>query len=163
MPEVTPAGPGWPTCAEAREAVRQLATRDKRAFSAVTIFDGYRRMIVVNDAHSPRRQASDIAHELAHGLLLHKPGRAPGNGIRVDWNPVQEEETQWLAGALLISEEAALIIAREGWTLSEAAERYKVSADMVRFRLNVTGAKKRVERANNYGRARLIAGARSTS
>ncbi len=79
---------------------------DRAAFSAVTVFDGTQRMISYNDAHSPGRQSSDITHELSHGLLLHLPAPALGaRGCR-NWNPVLELEAEWLAGALLISEEA---------------------------------------------------------
>lgn len=132
---------------EAAQAVQQLTREDREAFSAVTVFHGYKRMIVVNDAHARSRQASSIAHELAHSLLWHDPAPAfGGDGLR-QWNAEQEEEAQWLAGALLISEEAALSIVRRGLTLRRAAELYGTSIEMVRGRLNVTGARKRAELA----------------
>jgi Zn-dependent peptidase ImmA (M78 family) len=57
------------------------------------------------------------------------------------------QEAQWLAGALLISEEAALTIVRSKSSLEDAAQRYGASIDMVRGRLNVTSARKRAELA----------------
>src|SRR5262249_48767554 len=95
---------------EAPKAVAQFTHKDREAFSAVTVVFGYKRVIVVNDAHSRGRQASNIAHELAHSLLWHKPAPAYGADGVHEWNPEQEEEAQWLAGALLVSEEAALNI-----------------------------------------------------
>ena len=93
------------------------------------------------------RQASNIAHELAHSLLWHEPAPAfDGDGMR-EWNAEQEEEAQWLAGALLISEEAALSIVRRKLSLDDAAQLYGTSVDMVRGRINVTGARKRAELA----------------
>lgn len=131
--------------AEAEKAVVQFTRKDREAFSAVTVFRGYKRMIIVNDAHSHGRQASNIAHELAHSLLWHQPAPAfDGDGMR-EWNAEQEEEAQWLAGALLISEEAALSIVRSKLSLEDAAQRYGASIDMVRGRINVTGARKRAE------------------
>lgn len=131
--------------AEAEHAVMQFTRRDREAFSAVTVFHGYKRLIVVNDAHSRGRQASNIAHELAHSLLWHEPAPSfHGDGVR-EWNAEQEEEAQWLAGALLISEEAALSIVRRGLSLEPAAQLYGTSVDMVRGRINVTGARKRAE------------------
>ncbi len=128
----------------AADAVHHFLRVDRGAFSAVTVFDGPRRLIVYNDSHSPGRQASDLAHELAHALLLHRPGPAlDQRGCRL-WNPEQEEEANWLAGALLISEEAALQIARSGEPLDEAAKRCRVSQAMIKFRLNVTAALRRV-------------------
>ena len=110
------------------------------AFSAVTVFDGSRRLIVHNDMHATTRQASNLAHELAHGLLLHPPAPAlDARGCR-DWDDDIEQEANWLAGALLVSEAAALAIARKKTSLGVAANQYGVSLAMIRFRLNVTNA-----------------------
>lgn len=116
-------------------------------FSAVTICKGTRRLIVYNDAHPRKRQAADVAHELSHGLLMHPP-KPPFNedGSR-DYNPTLEEEANWLGPALLVSEEAALLIADRGLTISAASDRYGASEQVVRMRLNVTGAYRRVGRA----------------
>ncbi|HYD47266.1 MAG TPA: ImmA/IrrE family metallo-endopeptidase [Terriglobales bacterium] len=82
-------------------------------------------------------------HELAHSLLLHEPESAfDGEGTR-DWDAEQEEEAQWLAGILLISEETALKIVSDNLSLEVAAKRYGASIGMIRGRLNVTGARKR--------------------
>ena len=138
--------------AEAEKAVVQFTRKDREAFSAVTGFRGYKRMIIVNDAHSRGRQASNIAHELAHSLLWHQPAPAfDGDGMR-EWNAEQEEEAQWLAGALLISEEAALSIVRSKLSLEDAAQLYGASIDMVRGRINVTGARKRADLATRHRR-----------
>lgn len=126
--------------------VKQFGFVEKDAFSAVTIFDGSRRMIVHNDFHSERRQASNIAHELSHGLLLHPPSPPLSElGMR-NWNQDIEDEANWLAGVLLIPEEAALYIVSRDLSDSQAGKIYGVSTDMVRFRVNVTGAIKRVRR-----------------
>ncbi len=131
----------------AADAVQHFHRVDRGAFSAVTVFDGSRRLIAYNDSHSIGRRASDLAHELAHALLLHRPGPALDHRGCRRWNAEQEEEANWLAGALLISEEAALQIARVGEPVDEAAKRYRVSHAMITFRLNVTGALRRVTHA----------------
>src|SRR5438034_5383052 len=128
----------------AADAVNHFHRVDRGAFSAVTVFDGPRRLIVYNDSHSLGRRASDLAHELAHALLLHRPGPALDDRGCRRWNGEQEEEANWLAAALLISEEAALQIARSGQTVDEAARLYRVSQAMMTFRLNVTAALRRV-------------------
>ncbi len=86
----------------AAEAVHHFHRVDRGAFSAVTVSDGSRRLIVYNDGHSLGRRASDLAHELAHALLLHRPGPALDHRGCRRWNGEQEEEASWLAGALLI-------------------------------------------------------------
>lgn len=127
----------------APDAVRHFAVAEPRAFSALTVFDGPRRLVVHNDARARPRQASDVAHEIAHALLQHPP-RAPldERGCRV-WDDAREAEADWLAAALLVSDEAALAVARRGLQLTPAAAAYGVSEDMMRFRLNVTGARRR--------------------
>jgi Zn-dependent peptidase ImmA (M78 family) len=127
-------------------AVRHFAEVKPAEFSAVTVFHGTSRLIVHNDSHARGRQASNLAHELSHGLVLHEPKPAlDGSGCR-EWDANAEDEANWLAGALLISEEAALAIARSGASLVDAADRYGVSPKMVQFRVNVTGARRRVAR-----------------
>ena len=116
-------------------------------FSGVTVFRGNERTIVFNDAHVSGRQASDVGHELSHGLLLHLPETAVDErGCRY-WDREVEDEAKWLSGALLVPEEAALIVARRGWPLAMAAAHYGVTQQMMKFRINVTGAIKRVRRA----------------
>ena len=130
----------------ARAAARHFQSAASSRFSAVTVFVGTQRIIVYNDGHSLGRQASDVAHELAHGLLLHPAVPAfDGNGCR-NWNPVQEEEANWLAGARLVSEEAAIALARRNVPLPEAAAKYGVSERLMDWRLNVTGARIRARR-----------------
>jgi len=133
---------------EAPGAVARFTTQaDREAFSAVTVFRGPQQIIVVNDAHSPARQASSLAHELAHSLLWHEPSSASAADGIPEWNAEQEEEAQWLAGALLISDEAALRIAQQRLSLEEAARAYGTSIEMMRGRINVTAARRRVRLA----------------
>ena len=135
------------TLSEMREAaprgVNYFSTAGSDEFSAVTVFDGPRRVIVHNDNHTLGRQASDIAHELAHGILLHSPHQAFDEHGNRYWIKEMEEEATWLGGALLISEEAAVNIAKRDLSIVDAARLYGVSKQMIDFRLKVTGAKKR--------------------
>jgi Zn-dependent peptidase ImmA (M78 family) len=123
-------------------------------FSAVTVFEGTRRIILHNDSHSLGRQASDLAHELAHGMLLHSPGPALDEKGCRNWNKEMEDEADWLSGALLISEEAALSIIRRNMSVADAAVFYGVSEKLVKWRLQVTGAYARVIRTKKkYSRS----------
>ncbi len=131
---------------EIPEAVRCLTGVEKENFSAVTVFRGYRRNVVYNDAHHPHRQASNIAHELSHGILGHRPAPALNeHGCRY-YDKTNEDEANWLGPALLISEEAALHIVRTGMPIQEAIQTYRVSENVITMRLNVTGAHRRILR-----------------
>jgi hypothetical protein len=87
---------------------------ENSCFSAVTVPCGFTTAIVHNDSHHAYRQRSNICHELAHCFLGHKytspltPSgeRARDGGI--------EAEANFLAGALLVSNEAAIHIVRAG-------------------------------------------------
>ena len=135
---------------EAAPTAAELFLNDREAlFSGVTVFRGPHRTILINDAHSLGRQASDLAHELAHALLQHSPSPAlDENGCRI-WDREVEDEADWQGGALLIPEEAALSIVRRRLSLPEAAAEYGVSQRMIQFRLNVTGARRRVRRGRS--------------
>ncbi len=128
-------------------AVGHLLTQGAELFSAVTVFAGLKRTIVHNDAHTGGRQNSNITHELAHGLLGHPPTPALDNRGCRDWNQDIEDEASWLAGNLLVTEQAALAVARGRWSKTEAALRFGVSPQMIQFRLNATGALRRAERS----------------
>jgi Zn-dependent peptidase ImmA (M78 family) len=118
----------------------------QKDFSAITLFDGMERWIVYNDAHHKKRQAADISHELAHGLLLH-PSKPPldATGSR-HYDRDREAEANWLGPALLVSDEAAVHIVERKLTLLEASDLYGASVEVVRMRLGVSGASIRVAR-----------------
>ncbi len=131
---------------DAPDGVACLTGAEEGAFSAATVFLGQRRLIVHNDSHALGRQRANVAHEMAHGLLLHSPYRALDNlGCR-HWDQDVEDEADWLAGVLLVAPESALRVAREDVPLIQAAATYGVSTAMMQWRLNATGALIRVKR-----------------
>lgn len=129
------------------KAVGYLMSRLGQAeFSAVTLPNGGSPWIIHNDAHSPGRQAANLAHEAAHGLLCHQG--APlidGRGVRF-FNRAQEDEANWLGPALLISDEAAIYIAQQRLLHAVACKMYGVSIELLEMRLRVTAAHIRVAR-----------------
>lgn len=127
-------------------AVRYLTRTASNVFSAATLFSGYRRLIVYNDAHHPRRQAADLAHEISHGLLGHPPAPILDEFGCRQFNRTHEEEANWLGPALLVSEEAAIHIVEQRMTITAAVGIYGVSRDLITMRIGVTGAQRRVER-----------------
>ncbi|MBW4505915.1 MAG: ImmA/IrrE family metallo-endopeptidase [Scytonematopsis contorta HA4267-MV1] len=126
------------------EAVHYLMVEDTKSFSAVTVFDGMRRLIVHNDSHDIFRQSSNISHELSHAILLHPPTEPFSEYGCRNLNQEYEDEANWLGPTLLISEEAALHIVRTEMTIDEAVEHYGATKQVINMRLNVTGARKRL-------------------
>lgn len=126
-------------------SIRYFRGDGKEVFSAVTLVDGHRRVIVHNDAHSPVRQASNVAHELSHVALEHEPHEALDESGCRKWNVEMEAEADWLAGALLVPRAGALYVARQGMSVEEAAARFHVSLQMMRWRLGQTGASRQAQ------------------
>jgi Zn-dependent peptidase ImmA (M78 family) len=120
--------------------VDYLANRQPKVFSAITVFEGTRRLIVHNDAHATVRQRSNLAHELAHALLIHPP-HPPFcvNGQRV-FDSQLEAEAGWLGPVLLVTNEGAHWTTNENLPDAEAARHFGVSMDLIRFRLRMSGA-----------------------
>lgn len=124
---------------------------DSSAFSAVTVPCGHETAIVHNDSHHPYRRRSNVCHELAHCFLGHEytppltedGERARDGGI--------EAEANFLAGALLIPNEAALHIVSTG-LVPTAQFLYGVSKPMLTYRLSVSGAHKIYRRRMGFAR-----------
>ena len=110
------------------------------------MFDGREPLIIYNDTHAQKRQAADIAHELAHSLLMHPPEPPINTNGSRHCDDALEDEANWLGPALLVSEEAAIHIAEQGREINLASDRYDASPQFVRMRRNVMGATIRVAR-----------------
>lgn len=125
------------------DCVQRLLSTHSEAWSAITIPNSQKPLIVYNPEHSPARQNSDLMHELAHLFLGHEPGMTfidPQSGMALrthDKN--QEEEASWLSGCLLLPRDALWKIKKTGLLEDSACDEYLVSVQMLRFRLNTSG------------------------
>lgn len=141
--------PVWPLSSyqeDIPEAVDYLSQQDPGAFSAMMACHSLRRVIIYNDGHALTRQRADISHELAHALLLHQPHPAL-DGRPPQYDKAQEEEAKWLGSVLQVTDEFCLACCRDGVEVPEAALRMGVSQQLMRWRINMSGAQRRVERA----------------
>lgn len=112
-------------------------------WSAVTLVVGTKVAVILNSSHPPARQASDLAHELAHRIRGHKTQEVDvtedGLMLLKSYDKLQEDEADWLAGCLLLPREALLAIKRQGLDEAAAASKYGVSPRMLNYRLSCTG------------------------
>lgn len=131
------------------EHLDRLVRVDSGSWSAVTLQLPEGCVVIVNSAHSSRRQTSSIMHELSHLVLKHKPARVDVSEkehlLLSSHDKNQEEEANWLAGTLLLPRPALVAIKRQGLSEETACRRYGVSTDMLRWRLAVTGVKAQFE------------------
>jgi Zn-dependent peptidase ImmA (M78 family) len=130
------------------DAVEHLTEKAPSVFSAVTVYRDSKRRIIYNPVHSPRRHVNTIAHELAHGLLEHKPTELfDEHGNRI-WIPDDEAEADYLAGALLVPLGAVepVMVRLEG-DLVDAAEHFGVSENLMQYRIEIAVDPAQVEMA----------------
>jgi len=129
----------------------QLTKYDPDSWSAVTVCWNNKYLIVMNSAHAKTRQSSSLMHELAHLIIGHKPARLDitpdGLMILSTYDKANEEEANWLSGALLLPRDALLHIRRRGLRNDETAALYGCSTSMVLFRINTTGVDLQLRRA----------------
>jgi hypothetical protein len=121
----------------------QLLLHDDSSWSAVTMVLPSRKIIIVNSSHSPVRQNSDLTHELAHLILEHDPARVDMTAERLmildTYNKAQEEEADWLSGALLVPRDALFQRLVRDSRDDSAASYFNVSKAMIVWRRQVTG------------------------
>ena len=97
-------------------------------------------------------------HELAHVIIGHTPSRVDvtedGALILNTYDRQQEDEANWLAGSLLLPRDALMWIRKQGLDPPAAAREYGVSAQMLQYRLNVTGVDYQLGRGRTRTRSR---------
>lgn len=128
----------------------RVLTEQNDGWSAVTVSHEGRTCIVYNPHHSSGRNSSDIMHELSHILLKHDAARVffsedTSIALRTFDND-QEDQANWLAGCLLLPRPALLWILRNRIDTDEACAHFRVSAELLRYRLDITGVKLQMRR-----------------
>lgn len=140
-----------------------LDQEQRGAWSAATLTVHGRTVVVYNpitidgevldpgQAQCDGRTRSNVAHEFAHLVLRHELRQIQRIGEHTFFacDHEQEEEANWLAGALLLPRALLLTAARRGDTDDEIAKANAVTPVMARFRLNATGARMQAARGRN--------------
>lgn len=131
-----------------REHATQLLERDPDSWSGMTLAEDDLLLIILNSSHSRRRQAATLMHEIAHHLLGHVPASvqvsASGLVLLSDYSDEQEEEADWLGGALLLPQVALMHHRGLGTTVRDIANMFGVSEDLCHWRCRMTGVEKRM-------------------
>jgi len=126
----------------------QLLQQDPDSWSGMTLAEDGLLLIVLNSAQSKRRQSSTLMHELAHSILDHTPASVQispaGLVLLSDYSDEQEEEADWLGGALLLPQAALLHYRSAGEPVGNIASRFGVSDDLCHWRCRMTGVEKRL-------------------
>jgi Zn-dependent peptidase ImmA (M78 family) len=130
--------------------LKQLLDVDHSGWSAVTVCVDQRSVVIHNPRHSRGRQASNIAHEIAHLILEHEPTRLvmsqDGALVMRSFNEKQEEEANWLAWCLLLPRQAIIDALERRVSVGDIAAQFGVSEPLVKFRVQKTGAQVQMRR-----------------
>lgn len=132
------------------DSLNTLLVEDPDSWSAVTLAVNSKHVIILNSAHSQARRASNITHEIAHVIIGHEPARVDitEDGLLMlnCYDKKQEEEATWLSGCLLLPREALLLIRRQRMNDEMAKDKYGVSAQMLSYRLRMSGVDMQMNR-----------------
>lgn len=120
------------------EVINYWRSNPNPAFSGLIIQNGTRKEIHHNDFHHPRRQNSNIAHELAHIILGHDLTVPFNSDFERDYDLDIENEAKWLGATLLLPKAATVHIVKNQMRQSDIEEIYEVSYGLYKYRLQVT-------------------------
>jgi Zn-dependent peptidase ImmA (M78 family) len=109
-----------------------------KELSALLVGEAGQAVLVVNDGHTPERQANSMCHEVEHLLLGHSAGAIVDEaGVRI-YPERQEDEANWLASALLVPVKGLRMLYAKH-TRAEIEARFGVSEELLRWRCNMYG------------------------
>ncbi len=130
---------------------RRLLEADSESWSGLTLKEGGRHFVVLNPSHTVARQANTLVHELSHIQLGHRAGRVDisdsGMMLLSEYPSDQEDEADWLAGAILAPRDALYARRVRGVGASDIAAEFGVSVQLVEWRLRMTGIDTQLRRS----------------
>lgn len=101
------------------------------------------KIIIHNNHHSPKRQQSNIMHELSHIICNHE---IPEETARLCfllnlhyYNTEQEQEAKYLGSCLQITRAGLQWALKRNYSEEKISDYYNASIEMVKFRLNTSG------------------------
>ena len=104
-----------------------------------------RRIVVLNPTHNPMRTHATLMEEVSHVFLGHQPSRlkiaakdSRGRSISRDYRNADEEAAYGTGAAALVPYAALRKRVHDGETSSQIAKHFRVSRELVEYRLKVT-------------------------
>ncbi|WP_294537553.1 ImmA/IrrE family metallo-endopeptidase [uncultured Rhodoblastus sp.] len=135
---------------------KQLLVADPESWSGMTIKINGLNGVLVNPEHAPERWPNTIMHELAHISLGHVATRVDvgPDGILLvsDFSQDDEDEADWLAGALLLPRDALRHFRGLGQSAEDIARDFGVSRQLCEWRLRMTGVDIQLRRGGRLTR-----------
>jgi hypothetical protein len=101
------------------------------------------RICILNPTHPVGRQKSTLMEEISHVFLRHVPTKLVFDrvGLQVrDFIKAQEEDAFGIGAAALLPWSTFFHRINEGRTRAEIASEYEVTDELVRYRIQISGA-----------------------
>jgi hypothetical protein len=104
-----------------------------------------RRIVILNPNHGRMRTHATLMEEISHVFLGHQPTKlkivredAGGRTVSRDYRKADEEAAYGTGAAALVPFSAMRTFVFEGWTSLQIARHFRVSRELVEYRLKVT-------------------------
>jgi hypothetical protein len=123
--------------------------------SAATVKHEDKVAIWINNHHSRPRQMANLAHEIGHVALDHQHTPVLNDGGCREHDADIEAEADYFGSVLLVTDRMALDVFETGEPIDEAAERCGVSRQLMQWRVNDSGAAKRVQRVRRHSKSSM--------
>lgn len=120
-----------------------------RVFSGLATRVGDSWLVVYNDGHSENRVRATLLEELFHIRLNHPPTKVrlySADGRHRDHNRALEDEAFGSGAAALVPYKPLREAVKKGMRKSQIASHFRVSQDLVQYRINVTRVRRRTAR-----------------
>ena len=129
--------------AAAREHLLGLAV-EKWSGGACSLPNGM-KLVILNPTHGRSRTNATLMEEICHVFLGHEPNRlsivtrdARGKVMSRDYRKADEEEAYGVGAAALVPYASLKRLLAKGKASSEIASRFRVSRELVEYRMKVT-------------------------
>jgi len=103
------------------------------------------KLVILNPTHGRSRTNATLMEEICHVFLGHEPNRlsivtrdARGKVMSRDYRKVDEEEAYGVGAAALVPYASLKRLLAKGKASSEIASRFRVSRELVEYRMKVT-------------------------
>ncbi len=109
-------------------------------------------LCILNPFHPPRRKKITLMEEIAHRFMGHQPSKivADSSTVRArDFDRKCETEAYGIGAAALLPWSQFFHLMNNGSTVSEIAEHFEVSTQLIEYRIKITGAS-RLYRSRQY-------------
>jgi Zn-dependent peptidase ImmA (M78 family) len=133
--------------------VEHLTNAGSDSWSGFAIRESGLVGVVLNTGHQKPRLRNTLMHEISHIYLKHVGSRVDisesGLLLVSDFSRDQEDEANWLSGALLLPREALLTARRAKQSVSQICEDFGVSSELCNWRLRMTAVDMQLKRGRS--------------